>query len=104
MKNRDREKSPPRMGLGRGLNSNCGFQPRPQQYVQRHMVQHRHHLQPYQHNHHHHHHQQQRQQHHHHQQQRQWLRKDQLSGGTNTNVVEEVEKTMQSEAINSRFF
>ncbi|KAG4992720.1 hypothetical protein AAZX31_09G239900 [Glycine max] len=101
MKNRDREKSPPRMGLGRGLNSNRGFQPRPQQYVQRHMVQHRHHLQPYQHNHHHHHHQQQRQQHHHHQQQRQWLRKDQLSGGTNTNVVEEVEKTMQSEAINS---
>jgi len=107
MNNRDRERYPPGMGLGRGLNSNPGFQPRPHQqhqYVQRHMVQH-HHPQQYQQNHHH---QQQQQQHHQHhqqqqqQQQQQWLSRNQLGGGTDTNVVEEVEKTVQSEAVDSR--
>lgn len=35
------------------------------------------------------------------QQQQQWLRRTQL-GGTDSNVVDEVEKTVQSEAVDSR--
>lgn len=91
----NRARYPPGMGLGRGgfhpnvghnpnlnqnpgLNQNHAFQPRPpyqQQphYVQRHLIQ-----QPQQ------------------QQQQQWLRRD-------ANAVDEVEKTVQSEAVDSRF-
>ncbi|OIW01124.1 hypothetical protein TanjilG_25232 [Lupinus angustifolius] len=85
----NRARYPPGIGLGRGggsgggagLNLNPGFQQRPpQQHVQRHIMQ----QQQYQ--------QQQ-------QQQQQWLRRTQLGGNTNTNVVEEVEKTVQSEAV-----
>ena len=71
------------------MNSNPAFQPRPhqQQYVQRHFVQNQ---QSYQHH-----------QHQHQQQQQQWLRRTQL-GGTDSTVVDEVEKTIQSEAVDSR--
>ncbi|KAE9617707.1 hypothetical protein Lal_00018513 [Lupinus albus] len=107
----NRGRYPPGMGLGRGggggggLNPNPGFQPRPpqQQYVQRHIMQQPQQQQQYQ--------QQQQQQQQKYQQQQQqqyqqqqqqpqqWLRRTQLGGGTDTNVVEEVEKTVQSEAI-----
>ncbi|CAI8613117.1 unnamed protein product [Vicia faba] len=81
-------------GLGRGGGGGGGgggFQQRPnqQQYVQRHMMQNQHPQQQYQQN-------QQYQQ----QQQQQWLRRNQL-GGTDTGVVEEVEKTVQSETNDS---
>lgn len=99
----NRARYPPGIGLGRGggggggLNSNPGFQPRPphhQQYVQRqHMMQQQQHQQQY--------HQQYQQ--HQQQQQQQWLRRTQLGGSTDTNVVEEVEKTVQSEAVDPRY-
>jgi ATP-dependent RNA helicase DDX6/DHH1 len=99
----------PGMGMGRGggMNANPAFQSRApqQQYVQRSMVQ--------QHNHHHqqqqyhqqqqqqqHQQQQQQQQQQQHQQQQQWLRRGQL-GGVDSGI-DEVEKTVQSEAVDSR--
>ncbi|XP_019428543.1 PREDICTED: DEAD-box ATP-dependent RNA helicase 8 isoform X2 [Lupinus angustifolius] len=91
----NRGRYPPGMGLGRGggsgLNPNPGFQQRPpqQQYVQRHIMQQQ--QQQYQ--------QQQQQYQQQQQQPQQWLRRTQLGGGNDTNVVEEVEKTVQSEAI-----
>lgn len=82
----------PGIGVGRGggLNSNPGFQSRPpqQHYVQRNFVQ----------NHHQFHHQHQHQQ----QQQQQSLRRNQFPGSNDSSVVDEVEKTIQSEAIDSR--
>lgn len=100
----NRGRYPPGIGLGRGnggVGLNSGFQPRPpqQQYVQRHVVQHQHPQQYQQHQQNQHHHQQQQQQ------QQQWLRRTQLVGGsTDNNVVEEVEKTVQSEAVDSRWY
>ncbi|MBA0610098.1 hypothetical protein Godav_010990 [Gossypium davidsonii] len=85
-----RGRYPPGIGVGRGggLNSNPGFQSRPpqQNYVQRNFVQ----------NHHQFHNQ------HQHQQQQQWLRRNQLPGTNDSSVVDEVEKTIQSEAFDSR--
>ncbi|MBA0577837.1 hypothetical protein Golob_023855 [Gossypium lobatum] len=84
-----RGRYPPGIGVGRGggLNSNPGFQSRPpqQNYVQRNFVQ----------NHHQFHNQ------HQHQQQQQWLRRNQLPGTNDSSVVDEVEKTIQSEAFDS---
>ncbi|XP_050902678.1 DEAD-box ATP-dependent RNA helicase 8 [Lathyrus oleraceus] len=82
-------------GLGRGGGGGGGgFQQRPnqQQYVQRHMMQNQHPQQQYQ--------QHQQNQQYQQQQQQQWLRRNQLSG-TDTSVVEEVEKTVQSETNDS---
>ena len=92
-----RGRYPPGIGVGRGggLNANPNFQSRPpqQHYVQRNLVQNHHQFQQQQH------HQQQQQQH---QQQQQWLRRNQLPGGHDSSVVDEVEKTVQSEAVDSR--
>ncbi|KAI8027077.1 DEAD-box ATP-dependent RNA helicase 8 [Camellia lanceoleosa] len=93
--NNTRGRYPPGMGGGGGgrggggMHANPNFQPRnfQQQYVQRSPMQN--HLQ-YQNQQHHHHHQQQQQQ--------QWLRRNQL--GAESSVVE-VEKTVQSEAVDS---
>ncbi|THG00422.1 hypothetical protein TEA_019698 [Camellia sinensis var. sinensis] len=92
--NNTRGRYPPGMGGGGGgrggggMHANPNFQPRnfQQQYVQRSPMQN--HLQY------------QNQQHHHHQQQQQqqWLRRNQL--GAESSVVE-VEKTVQSEAVDS---
>ncbi|KHG18488.1 DEAD-box ATP-dependent RNA helicase 8 -like protein [Gossypium arboreum] len=86
-----RGRYPPGIGVGRGggLNSNPGFQSRPpqQNYMQRNFVQ----------NHHQFHNQHQHQQ----QQQQQWLRRNQLPGTNDSSVVDEVEKTIQSEAFDS---
>ncbi|KAJ7962364.1 DEAD-box ATP-dependent RNA helicase [Quillaja saponaria] len=88
----NRARYPPGIGLGRGggVNSNPAFQSRnPQhQYVQRNLVQHQQQYQQHQ----------QQQQYQQHQQQQQWLRRNQL-GGTDSSVVDEVEKTVQSEAV-----
>jgi len=89
----NRARYPPGMGLGRGgfhpnvghnpnlnqnpgLNQNQAFQPRPPYQQQPHYVQRHLMQQP--------------------QQQQQWLRRD-------ANAVDEVEKTVQSEAVDSRF-
>lgn len=94
--NNSRGRYPPGIGGVRGgINAaNPSFQSgRPQQqYVQRSMVQNHHHQQ----------HHQQQQQFHQHQQQQQWLRRNNFPGGDSA-VVDEVEKTVQSEAaIDSR--
>ena len=87
-----RERYPPGIGVGRGggVNANPNFQSRPaqQHYVQRNLVQN--------------HHQFQQQQYQQHQQQQQWLRRNQLPGGNDSSIVDEVEKTVQSEAVDSR--
>ncbi|KAH7577917.1 hypothetical protein JRO89_XS01G0315700 [Xanthoceras sorbifolium] len=89
--NNSRGRYPPGIGGGRGgVNAaNPSFQSsRPQQqYVQRSLVQN--HQQQF------HHHQQQQQQHQ--QQQQQWLRRNHFPG-SDSSVVDEVEKTVQSEA------
>lgn len=88
------------MGAGRGggMNLNPAFQSRvpQQQYVQRSMMQQQqnHHQQQLP--------QQQQQQQYHHHQQQQWLRRGQLGGADS--IVDEVEKTVQSEAVDSRCF
>ncbi|OMP00441.1 hypothetical protein COLO4_12680 [Corchorus olitorius] len=93
-----RGRYPPGIGVGRGggVNANPNFQSRPpqQHYVQRNMVQNHQqfHQQQQQH-----HHQQQQQQ----QQQQQWLRRNALPSGNDSSVVDEVEKTVQSEAVDS---
>ncbi|XP_022770405.1 DEAD-box ATP-dependent RNA helicase 8-like [Durio zibethinus] len=81
------------VGRGGGVNANPNFQSRlPQQhYVQRNLVQNHHQFQ----------HQQQQQHQHQQQQQQQWLRRNHLPGGNDTSVVDEVEKTVQSEAVDS---
>ncbi|KAB5527076.1 hypothetical protein DKX38_020923 [Salix brachista] len=95
MNNNNRGRYPPGIGAGRGggMNANPNFQSRvpQQQYVQRHFGQ-NHHQQQYNH------HQQnlnQQQQ----QQQQQWLRRNQLAAADSS--VDEVEKTVQSEAVDS---
>lgn len=91
--NNNRGRYPPGIGAGRGggMNLNPAFQSRvPQQhYVQRSLVQ-----QQNQHQ------QQQQQYHQQQQQQQQWLRRGQLGGADS--IVDEVEKTVQSEAVDSR--
>ncbi|MED6217093.1 Envelope glycoprotein gp160 [Stylosanthes scabra] len=105
--NNNRARYPPGIGLGRGNGGfNTGFQQRPpqQQYVQRHMVQQQQqHPQQYQHYQQNQQQQQPQQQQQLQQQQQQWLRRTQLGGGgsNDNNVVEEVEKTVQSEAVDS---
>ncbi|KAE8699739.1 DEAD-box ATP-dependent RNA helicase 6 [Hibiscus syriacus] len=85
---------PPGIGVGRGdgVNANPSFQSRPsqQQYVQRNLMQNHQHFQQ------HHHHQQQQ-----HQQQQMWLRRNQFPGGNDSNVVDEVDKTVQYGAVDS---
>lgn len=104
--NNNRGRYPPGIGAGRGggMNLNPAFQSRvPQQhYVQRSLVQQQNHQQQQQ-NHHQqqqHQYQQQQQQYHQQQQQQQWLRRGQLGGADS--IVDEVEKTVQSEAVDSR--
>ncbi|MBA0879908.1 hypothetical protein Goshw_011240 [Gossypium schwendimanii] len=84
---------PPGIGVGRGggVNANPSFQSRPSQqhYVQRNLVHNQQHFQ--QHN----------QQHFQQQQQQQWLRRNQLLSGNDSSVIDEVEKTVQSEAVDS---
>ncbi|MBA0790868.1 hypothetical protein Gohar_015485, partial [Gossypium harknessii] len=88
---------PPGIGVGRGggVNANPSFQSRPSQqyYVQRNLVHNQQHFQ--QHN------QQHFQQQQQHQQQQQWLRRNQLPSGNDSSVIDEVEKTVQSEAVDS---
>lgn len=97
----NRGRYPPGIGGGGrgGMNAaNPSFQSnRPQQqYVQRNLVQSHHHNQQF-HNH------QQQQQHNQQQQQQQWLRRNNFPGA-DSNAVDEVEKTVQSEAaIDPRF-
>lgn len=110
----NRARYPPGIGAGRGVNAGPAFQSRaPQpQYVQRGQLgqlpqyqQNHHQQQPQQHHQQHHqqnqqqHHHQQQQQQHQHQQHQQWLRRTQLGSADST--VDEVEKTVQSEAIDS---
>ncbi|KAI5345534.1 hypothetical protein PRUPE_2G163800 [Prunus persica] len=93
--NSNRGRYPPGIGAGRGggMNANPAFQSRPphqQQYVQRNLLPNHHHQQYFQ--------QQQHQQQQ--QQQQQWLRRGQLGGSTSADsAVDEVEKTVQSEAV-----
>ncbi|KAF5744362.1 DEAD-box ATP-dependent RNA helicase 8 [Tripterygium wilfordii] len=110
MNNNNRGRYPPGIGVGRGGegNTNPNFQSRTpqqqQQYLQRNYV---HNHQQFQQQQQHHHNQQQhhhnQQQHHHNQQQlqqqqqQQWLRRGQLPVAHS--VVDEVEKTVQSEAV-----
>ncbi|KAG6784756.1 hypothetical protein POTOM_010462 [Populus tomentosa] len=94
MNNNNRGRYPPGIGAGRGggMNANPNFQSRvpQQQYVQRNFGQNHHQQQYYQH-----------QQHHNQQQQQQqWLRRNQLTAADSS--VDEVEKTVQSEAVDSR--
>ncbi|CAN1237122.1 DEAD-box ATP-dependent RNA helicase 8 [Linum grandiflorum] len=101
--NNNRARYPPGIGFGRGggMNANPNFQsrgPHQPQYVQRNHQQFQHpqqqqlqQHQQYQ--------QQQHQQHQQHQQQQQWLRRNQLPASDS--VAEEVEKTVQSEAVDS---
>ncbi|KAJ6872788.1 DEAD-box ATP-dependent RNA helicase 8-like isoform X2 [Populus alba x Populus x berolinensis] len=105
MNNNNRGRYPPGIGAGRGggMNANPNFQSRvpQQQYVQRHFGQ-SHHQQQYNQHQQNHNQQQQQQQHHHHQQQQQqqqWLRRSQLAAADSS--VDEVEKTVQSEAVDS---
>ncbi|KAJ6679644.1 hypothetical protein OIU79_019394 [Salix purpurea] len=95
MNNNNRGRYPPGIGAGRGggMNANPNFQSRvpQQQYVQRHFGQ-NHHQQQYNH------HQQNLNQQQ--QQQQQWLRRNQLAAADSS--VDEVEKTVQSEAVDSR--
>ncbi|KAG2725151.1 hypothetical protein I3760_01G053400 [Carya illinoinensis] len=97
--NNNRGRYPPGIGAGRGggMNLNPAFQSRvPQQhYVQRSLVQQQSHHQQQQHQHQ----QQQQQYHQQQQQQQQWLRRAQLGGADS--IVDEVEKTVQSEAVDS---
>ncbi|KAG7994352.1 hypothetical protein I3843_01G054100 [Carya illinoinensis] len=97
--NNNRGRYPPGIGAGRGggMNLNPAFQSRvPQQhYVQRSLVQQQNHHQQQQHQHQ----QQQQQYHQQQQQQQQWLRRAQLGGADS--IVDEVEKTVQSEAVDS---
>ncbi|PPE00313.1 hypothetical protein GOBAR_DD02623 [Gossypium barbadense] len=90
----NRGRYPSVLGRGRGANANPSFQSRPEQpqYAQRNLVQNHHHFQQQQHHHHH----LQQQQH-----QQQWLRRNQLPGGNDSTVADEVEKTVQSEAVDS---
>ncbi|KAK9017852.1 hypothetical protein V6N11_000853 [Hibiscus sabdariffa] len=67
------------------LDPNFHTRPPQQQYVQRNSVQNHHHFQ-----------------HHHQQQHEQWLRRNQLPAGSDSNVVGKVERTIQSEANDSR--
>lgn len=96
--NSNRGRYPPGIGAGRGggMNANPAFQSRPphqQQYVQRNLLPNHHHQQYFQ--------QQQHQQQQ--QQQQQWLRRGQLGGSTSADsAVDEVEKTVQSEAVDPR--
>ncbi|KAB5569175.1 hypothetical protein DKX38_002968 [Salix brachista] len=91
----NRGRYPPGIGAGRGggMNANPNFQSRvpQQQYVQRNFGQNHHQQQQYY----------QHQQHHNQQQQQQWLRRNQLSAAESS--VDEVEKTVQSEAVDSSF-
>ncbi|EXC06854.1 hypothetical protein L484_017320 [Morus notabilis] len=105
--NSNRGRYPPGIGAGRGggMHANPAFQSRApqQQYVQRNLVQNQtqqHYIQQQQHHQHQHHHHQQQQQHQY-QQQQQWLRRGQLGGVADSGVVDEVEKTVQSEAVDS---
>ncbi|RXH93711.1 hypothetical protein DVH24_014287 [Malus domestica] len=97
--NSNRGRYPPGIGAGRGggMNANPAFQSRPphqQQYVQRNLLPNHHHQQQYFQQ------QQQHQQHQQYQQQQQWLRRGQLGGSTSADsAVDEVEKTVQSEAV-----
>lgn len=90
----NRGRYPPGIGAGRGggMNANPNFQSRvpQQQYVQRNFGQNHHQQQQYY----------QHQQHHNQQQQQQWLRRNQLTAAESS--VDEVEKTVQSEAVDSR--
>lgn len=92
MNSNNRGRYPPGMGVGRGavMNANPSFQSRvpQQQYVQRNLMQNHQQFQ----------HQQQQQQH----QQQQWLRRSQLPPVDSS--VDEVEKTVQSEAVDSRSY
>lgn len=96
----NRARYPPGIGAGRGVNAGPAFQSRtPQpQYVQRGQLgqptqyQQNHHQQQQ--------HQQQQHQQHQHQQHQQWLRRTQLGSADST--VDEVEKTVQSVADDSR--
>ncbi|KAJ6729774.1 DEAD-BOX ATP-DEPENDENT RNA HELICASE 12 [Salix viminalis] len=89
----NRGRYPPGIGAGRGggMNANPNFQSRvpQQQYVQRNFGQNHHQQQQYY----------QHQQHHNQQQQQQWLRRNQLTAAESS--VDEVEKTVQSEAVDS---
>ncbi|TYJ08229.1 hypothetical protein E1A91_A11G060300v1 [Gossypium mustelinum] len=71
----NRGRYPSVLGRGRGANTNPSFQSRPEQpqYAQRNLQQH----------------------------QQQWLRRNQLPGGNDSTVADEVEKTVQSEAVDS---
>ncbi|KAK8635534.1 hypothetical protein V6N13_004268 [Hibiscus sabdariffa] len=69
------------------LDPNFHTRPPQQQYVQRNSVQNHHHFQ-----------------HHHQQQHEQWLRRNQLPAGSDSNVVGKVERTIQSEANDSSYF
>jgi len=97
MNNNNRGRYPQGIGAGRGggMNANPNFQSRvpQQQYVQRNFGQNHHQQQYYQHQQHH---NQQQQQ----QQQQQWLRRNQLTAADSS--IDEVEKTVQSEAVDSR--
>lgn len=104
--NNNRERYPPGIGAGRGaINPNPNFQSRPgyqqqppPQYVQRGGYT-QNHQQQYQRAPSQPHPQHQYQQ----QQQQQWLRRAQISGGnSNGDAVVEVEKTVQSEAIDTK--
>nr|KJB14859.1 hypothetical protein B456_002G146500 [Gossypium raimondii] len=90
----NRGRYPSVLGRGGGANTNPSFQSRPEQpqYAQKNLVQNHHHFQQQQHHHHH----LQQQQH-----QQQWLRRNQLPGGNDSTVADEVEKTVQSEAVDS---
>ena len=104
--NNNRGRYPPGIGAGRGaINSNPNFQSRPgyqqqppPQYVQRGGYAQQNHQQQFQ--------QatsQQVQQQHGYQQQQQWLRRPQISGGnSNGDAVVEVEKSVLSEAIDTK--
>uniref|UniRef100_A0A2P2LB84 RNA helicase n=1 Tax=Rhizophora mucronata TaxID=61149 RepID=A0A2P2LB84_RHIMU len=98
MNNNNRGRYPPGIGAGRGggVNVNPSFQSRVQQqhlqYVQRNYIQNHQQFQ-------HHQHQQQQQQQLQQHQQQQWLRRSQLTLADST--IDEVEKTVQSEAVDS---
>lgn len=103
--NNNRGRYPPGIGAGRGggMNANPSFQSRPphqQQYVQRNLLPNHQQQQQYFQQQQHHQQQQQQQQH---QQQQQWLRRGQLGGSSSADsAVDEVEKTVQSEAVDPR--
>ncbi|TYH77578.1 hypothetical protein ES332_D04G163400v1 [Gossypium tomentosum] len=90
----NRGRYPSVLSRGRETNANPSFQSRPEQpqYAQRNLVQNHHHFQQQQHHHHH----LQQQQH-----QQQWLRQNQLPSRNDSTVADEVEKTVQSEAVDS---